>query len=83
MTRNYTKGIFIGGVFVATMFWAGFALVLLVGGWWTWILAGLAWAYAISTTVHVLKKGVRTPPRRMAPTMTMTTGSASTGKRST
>lgn len=85
MTKNYTKGIFLGGVFVATMVWAGLALVLLVGGWWTWGPATVAWVYAGFTTAHVLRNGVRTPQRKavMVPTMTMTSQNRSTGKRMT
>lgn len=72
--RDYTKGVFIGGVFVATAAWAALALVYLVDGWWTWALATLAWLYAGSTTAFVLRNGVRTPPRKttMMPRMTMT-----------
>ena len=71
MTRNYTKGIFLGGVFAASTAWAALVLIFLADGWWTWALAGLAWTYAGLTTAHVLRNGVRTPPRKtvMVPTM--------------
>lgn len=61
-SKSFVKGAFLGGAFVATVFWASIALVLAVGGWWTWVVAIPLWAYAAFTVNYVLRNGPAEKP---------------------